>query len=38
MGIAPTGRRMTLPIIVITRFEAGKAVEDWEVYDGLGLM
>lgn len=38
MGIAPTGKRMTLPIIVITRFEAGKAVEDWEVYDGLGLM
>lgn len=38
MGIAPTGRRMSLPIIVITRFEAGKAVEDWEVYDGLGLM
>jgi steroid delta-isomerase-like uncharacterized protein len=38
MGMAPTGRSMTLPIIVITRFEAGKAVEDWEVYDGLGLM
>lgn len=38
MGMAPAGRHMTLPIIVITRFERGKAVEDWEVFDGLGLM
>lgn len=36
--MASTGRRMTLPIIVITHFEAGATVEDWEVYDGLGLM
>ena len=38
MGMAPSGKSVTLPIIVITKFEGGVAVEDWEVFDVLGLL
>lgn len=37
-GIAPTGDRVEVPGIVISRIEGGKIVEDWTSYDALGLM
>ncbi len=38
MGIAPTGRRMTLTGIAIARLVDGKIEEIWENYDALGMM
>lgn len=37
-GIAPTGRDVTIHGIIISRFENGKAVEEWEEADMMGLM
>lgn len=37
-GIAPTGEKIALPWVFITRFENGRIAEDWELYDALGLM
>lgn len=37
-GIAPTGNQVTLTAIIISRFEDGRAVEEWEVMDMMGLM
>ena len=37
-GIAPTGNRIEITGIVISRIEGGKIAEDWTNYDGLGLM
>jgi len=37
-GIAPTGKEVTVTGIIITRVENGKAVEEWEAFDQLGLM
>lgn len=37
-GIAPTGREVTVSGIIISRFEHGKAVEEWEQADLLGMM
>jgi predicted ester cyclase len=38
MGIAPTGKEVTLSGIVISRIINGKLREDWECADELGLM
>jgi steroid delta-isomerase-like uncharacterized protein len=38
MGIAPTGNRVQITGISITRIEDGKIVEIWENYDALGMM
>ena len=38
MGIAPTGRRVTVTGIAIDRIAGGKTVEHWEVFDQMGLM
>ena len=38
MGIAPTGKRVTVSSIHVTRFVNGKGVEDWGIEDMLGLM
>lgn len=38
MGVAPTGKQVTMTGIEITRFAGGKMVEHWEQYDALGLM
>lgn len=38
MGIAPTGRRVTLTGIAIARLVDGKIEEIWENYDALGMM
>ena len=38
MGVAPTGKEMTVTGVVISRIIGGKFVEDWENYDTLGMM
>lgn len=38
MGIAPTGKQVTLTGISIHRIEGGKIVEQWHEVDMLGLM
>lgn len=38
MGVKPTGKEVTIPLIVITRFVRGKVVEDWEVFDVAGML
>ena len=37
MGIAPTGKQISLQMMTIHRIEAGKIVEDWVLVDSLGL-
>ena len=37
MGIAPTGKRITISGIEIVRFQNGKMVEHWEAMDMLGM-
>ncbi len=37
-GIPPTGRRVTLQGIVISRVVEGRIVEEWNLSDKLGLM
>ena len=37
-GIAPTGKRVTLPGMEIVRISGGKLVEGWEGYDTMNLM
>jgi predicted ester cyclase len=36
-GIAPTGKRVTFAINILSRFAGGKEVEAWEEFDTLGL-
>jgi len=38
MGIAPTGKQMTVGLIEILRIAGGKMVEHWNVVDSLGMM
>lgn len=38
MGIAPTGKRVAMTGISITRIVNGKIVEAWEEWDSLGMM
>ncbi len=38
MGIAPTGKQMTVPGIAIHRITGGKIVEDWVSMDMLGAL
>lgn len=38
MGIPPTGKQVTMPVIVIYRIADGKIVEHWINADQLGLM
>jgi steroid delta-isomerase-like uncharacterized protein len=38
MGIAPTGKRLTVTAICIHRICGGKIVEEWEQWDTFGLM
>lgn len=37
-GIAPTGRDVTVTGIIISRFQGGRVVEEWEQIDRLGMM
>ena len=38
MGIPPTRRKIRVHGIVMSRFEAGKIVDEWEVIDQLALL
>jgi steroid delta-isomerase-like uncharacterized protein len=38
MGIAPTGKRVSVAGTVITHFRDGKQVESWANYDQLGML
>jgi len=38
MGIMPTDKRVSVPVILISRLANGKFVEDWENIDQLGLL
>ena len=38
MGIPPTGNRVSVDGITISRFKDGKVSEEWEVYDMMGMM
>jgi len=38
MGLAPTGKQVTLSVIDIARIAGGKIVERWGVEDMLGLL
>ena len=38
MGIPPSGKRVTITGITITRFANGKAAESWYSYDTLGML
>ena len=38
MGIAPTGKRVTITGISIHRIADGRIVEEWQEWDSLGLM
>ena len=37
MGVAPTGRKMTVSQIGILRFEKSKVVESWGIHDALSM-
>lgn len=38
MGVAPTGRTVTVDIVDISRFNGGKIVEHWGISDGLATL
>jgi steroid delta-isomerase-like uncharacterized protein len=38
MGIPPTGKQVTVTGVIITHFRGGKAAEEWELMDMLGLL
>jgi len=38
MGIAPTGKQVTMPLILIYRIADDKIVEHWMQADALGLL
>jgi predicted ester cyclase len=38
MGVAPTGKEVSINGTAIDRFEDGQSVEHWEIIDQLGLM
>jgi steroid delta-isomerase-like uncharacterized protein len=37
-GIPPTGKSIAVPWVVITKFQDGRIISDWELYDALGMM
>ena len=38
MGVAPTGKQVTITGIVINHISEGKIVESWTNYDALGML
>ena len=38
MGIPATNNEVEIAGMTLLRFEDGKAVEDWGLYDALGMM
>jgi len=37
MGIGATGKQVKIKGMVLTRFDKGKVVEEWEILDQLGM-
>jgi steroid delta-isomerase-like uncharacterized protein len=37
-AIAATGKSVAVPWVMFTRIQDGRILEDWELYDGLGMM
>ena len=35
--LAPTGRRVRLASTIIYRFDPGRVVEEWQIFDKLGM-
>jgi steroid delta-isomerase-like uncharacterized protein len=38
MGLPPSGKRISVAGMTISRFEEGKVAEEWELYDMMGMM
>lgn len=38
MGVQPSGNRVEVMGNIISRIEGGKIVEEWDIYDALGMM
>lgn len=38
MGIEPTGKKIQIPLMAFQRIEDGKAVEEWQLADRLGML
>jgi steroid delta-isomerase-like uncharacterized protein len=38
MGIPPSGKQVTISGLIITRFAGGKATDDFEIFDTMGLL
>jgi steroid delta-isomerase-like uncharacterized protein len=38
MGIAPTGKQVTVTGLTLSRLENGKLVEEWTTWDTLGML
>ena len=38
MGVAPTGKEVTVSGITISRLDSGQIVEEWELLDALGML
>jgi predicted ester cyclase len=38
MGVPPSGKRVEVARVTISRIEGGKIVEEWDNYDALGMM
>jgi len=37
-GLAPTGKAVAVPLILIDRIEDGRIAESWEAFDQLGML
>ena len=38
MGVPPSGNRVEVTGITMSRIEGGKVAEEWDNYDALGMM
>jgi steroid delta-isomerase-like uncharacterized protein len=38
MGVPPSGNRVEVMGVTVSRIEGGKIVEEWDIYDALGMM
>ena len=38
MGVTPSGNRVEVMGVTISRIESGKIVEEWHIYDALGMV
>jgi len=38
MGVPPSGNRVEVMGVTISHIEGGKVVEEWDIYDALGMM